>query len=127
MTNLIEQAIIAHWGTRCKEYEPGCPICDAWAEYDAMKALSGEAVKMLNEAQQEYNQASNLQIFRYAQLLIRTGNYRTVLEKIGRGNLSIQDAMAEARYTLVYHKQPAIGLLDKVLDVICNDESKDTI
>lgn len=43
-TNLLEEAIKAHWGTRCAQPagEPGCPICDAWAEFDA---LVGECAK----------------------------------------------------------------------------------
>ncbi len=24
------------WGPRCRENEPGCPICVAWALYDAV-------------------------------------------------------------------------------------------
>ena len=32
--NLIEQAMTAHWGERCDDYEQGCPVCDAWREYD---------------------------------------------------------------------------------------------
>jgi hypothetical protein len=24
----------AHWGERCDDYEQGCPVCDAWREYD---------------------------------------------------------------------------------------------
>jgi hypothetical protein len=32
--NLIEQAIEGHWGERCSDYEKGCPVCDAWREYD---------------------------------------------------------------------------------------------
>lgn len=31
-----EQTIAEYWGRRCDEYEPGCPVCDAWAEYDMM-------------------------------------------------------------------------------------------
>lgn len=32
--NLIEQAITGHWGERCADYEQGCPVCDAWREYE---------------------------------------------------------------------------------------------
>ena len=34
----VEEAIIAHWGERCADTEPGCPCCDAWIEYDAIRA-----------------------------------------------------------------------------------------
>jgi hypothetical protein len=34
MTKLIEQAIGGHWGERCAEHQDGCPVCDAWREYD---------------------------------------------------------------------------------------------
>lgn len=37
-TDKIKEAITAHWGARCDEYVQGCPICDAWAEYDALVA-----------------------------------------------------------------------------------------
>ena len=32
--NRIEEALTAHWGDRCDDYEQGCPVCDAWREYD---------------------------------------------------------------------------------------------
>lgn len=32
--NLVEQAITGHWGERCAEHQDGCPVCDAWREYD---------------------------------------------------------------------------------------------
>jgi len=35
-TGAIEEALVEHWGSRCAEPEPGCPVCDAWAEFDAL-------------------------------------------------------------------------------------------
>lgn len=32
--NLVEQAIAEHWGEKCDDYEQGCPVCDAWHEYE---------------------------------------------------------------------------------------------
>lgn len=32
--NLVEQAIAEHWGEKCDDYEQGCPVCDAWRQYD---------------------------------------------------------------------------------------------
>lgn len=32
--NLVEQAIAGHWGERCKTHQDGCPVCDAWREYE---------------------------------------------------------------------------------------------
>ena len=32
--NLVEEAITAHWGEKCDSYEQGCPVCDAWREYE---------------------------------------------------------------------------------------------
>jgi hypothetical protein len=32
--NHIEEAMTAHWGERCDDYEQGCPVCDAWRQYD---------------------------------------------------------------------------------------------
>lgn len=37
-TDQIKEAITAHWGERCKEHETGCPVCDAWAEFDRQEA-----------------------------------------------------------------------------------------
>jgi len=42
-TSAIEQALTEHWGERCPDTEPGCPCCDAWAEYDALQAQLAEA------------------------------------------------------------------------------------
>lgn len=34
----IKKAIKAHWGKRCKgEQQGGCPVCEAWAEYDSLR------------------------------------------------------------------------------------------
>lgn len=33
----IADAITAHYGPRCPDTEPGCPCCDAWAQYDALR------------------------------------------------------------------------------------------
>ena len=42
--NLVEEAITGHWGERCDEYEQGCPVCDAWHEYDNL-VIFGETLK----------------------------------------------------------------------------------
>ena len=34
----IAEAITAHWGERCPDYEPQCACCAAWAQYDTLKA-----------------------------------------------------------------------------------------
>jgi len=45
-TDYIAEAITAHWGERCAEpitpdpddpNDPGCAVCNAWAQYDALK------------------------------------------------------------------------------------------
>lgn len=33
----IAEALTAHWGERCADNQPGCPCCDAWAQYDTLK------------------------------------------------------------------------------------------
>ena len=35
--NLVEEAITGHWGERCLEHEDGCPVCDAWRQYDLIR------------------------------------------------------------------------------------------
>ena len=41
--NLVEEAMTGHWGERCDGYEQGCPVCDAWAEYDNL-VIFGETL-----------------------------------------------------------------------------------
>lgn len=36
----LEQAIEKLYGKRCKDYEKGCPCCEAWDIYDAIAELS---------------------------------------------------------------------------------------
>lgn len=38
---LVEQAITEWWGPRCPDYEKGCPVCDAWTEYDMSCSSDG--------------------------------------------------------------------------------------
>lgn len=30
----IEQLVKDHWGEPCKEFAPGCPVCEAWYLYN---------------------------------------------------------------------------------------------
>lgn len=41
-TSPVARAIEAIWGTRCEDFEPGCPCCQAWAEYDQIIRLRSE-------------------------------------------------------------------------------------
>lgn len=49
MKNLIEQAITEYWGERCPDYEPSCPCCITWEQYDVMY----EAASTLAERHQK--------------------------------------------------------------------------
>lgn len=40
--NPVAEAITEYWGERCSVYEPNCPCCEAWAQYDAMTSTSAE-------------------------------------------------------------------------------------
>lgn len=42
--NLVEEAMTAHWGEKCDDYEEGCPVCDAWREYENLVTY-GETLK----------------------------------------------------------------------------------
>lgn len=42
MTTFIATAISIAYGPRCPETVEGCPCCDAWAQYDALKAGGGD-------------------------------------------------------------------------------------
>ena len=56
MRNLIEEAIREHWGERCPDFEPGCPCCRAWAEFDKTEHLRSS----LNDAQSVLYEMANL-------------------------------------------------------------------
>lgn len=45
--NKIEEALTEYWGERCPDHEPGCPTCDAWAEYDKLVDERAEAHRLL--------------------------------------------------------------------------------
>jgi len=44
--NKIEEATTEWWGQKCPDYEKGCPICDAWKEYETLQ----EKIRILDEA-----------------------------------------------------------------------------
>ncbi|MDX5412885.1 MAG: hypothetical protein LPK02_07540 [Rhodobacterales bacterium] len=43
----IKEAITEHYGPRCPDTEPGCPCCDAWAEFDLLLSFAEGYVKSL--------------------------------------------------------------------------------
>ena len=55
MTKLIEQAIEGHWGERCAEHQDGCPVCDAWREYDNLVMDNKVANEIAQKAFTEVN------------------------------------------------------------------------
>jgi hypothetical protein len=34
--NPVHEAIEFYWGERCDDHEDGCPVCDAWKQYDQL-------------------------------------------------------------------------------------------
>jgi hypothetical protein len=36
--NPIHEAVQFYWGERCPEHEDGCPVCEAWRQYDNLLA-----------------------------------------------------------------------------------------
>ena len=51
----IAEAITAHWGERCPDYEPQCACCAAWAQYDALKANGmNRAIKFVTDRRDDY-------------------------------------------------------------------------
>jgi hypothetical protein len=46
--NLVEQAITEHWGEKCDSYEQGCPVCDAWREYENLATYGETLTKVDN-------------------------------------------------------------------------------
>lgn len=41
---LIEEAMVIAWGKRCPDHADGCPVCEAWAEYDEIMEAFGDAM-----------------------------------------------------------------------------------
>jgi hypothetical protein len=44
--DLVEEAITESFGERCREFEAGCPCCDAWKQYDDLRAAAAKAAKL---------------------------------------------------------------------------------
>lgn len=46
VSDLIEEAIVDYWGERCSDFNPDCRTCEAWADFDRLRAssASGEPV-----------------------------------------------------------------------------------
>ena len=40
-----------YMAARCPDFEPECPVCQAWASVDHLDRLVGEFVKHINETQ----------------------------------------------------------------------------
>jgi hypothetical protein len=38
MSDEIAEAITAHWGERCPDFDADCALCQVWSEYDALAA-----------------------------------------------------------------------------------------
>jgi hypothetical protein len=56
MTTPLNQWMLDNVGERCPDYEPGCPVCDAWHLYDinAFEALSID-IKSVDVFMEEWN------------------------------------------------------------------------
>ena len=39
--NPVHEAVMFYWGARCPEHEDGCPVCEAWEQYDNMTDTKG--------------------------------------------------------------------------------------
>jgi hypothetical protein len=38
LNNALAEAVEFYWGERCPEHEDGCPVCEAWRQYDNLLA-----------------------------------------------------------------------------------------
>lgn len=47
--NKIEEAIEQWWGMRCPKHEEGCPVCEAWGEYDKLVRVVRSAYLDVND------------------------------------------------------------------------------
>jgi hypothetical protein len=51
--NLIEEAMVEHWGRRCPDFEPECACCKAWLEYDSLVKQPKGIVSTMTPEQRE--------------------------------------------------------------------------
>lgn len=48
--DLVAEAITSSFGERCPEaVNDGCPVCDAWAQYDRLRSAHSEEIDRLEE------------------------------------------------------------------------------
>ena len=40
--NPVHEAVLFYWGERCPDHEDGCPVCEAWEQYDNMTDNQGD-------------------------------------------------------------------------------------
>jgi hypothetical protein len=38
--NPVLEALLFYWGDRFPDYEEGCPVCEAWKQYDKLITLA---------------------------------------------------------------------------------------
>lgn len=55
--NKIEEVMAEYWGERCPDYEPECPTCQAWAEYDKLTDERNRAFDLLKKCRAVLNMA----------------------------------------------------------------------
>ena len=79
MTKLIEQAIEGHWGERCAEHQDGCPVCDAWREYDNLVMDNEIAQKAFTEVNKDGKFVAPISLQR-AEESIRNAVSRLIME-----------------------------------------------
>ena len=44
----VTEAVEAHWGERCPDFDADCACCQAWAELDAFQAQAARIAELLN-------------------------------------------------------------------------------
>ena len=42
--NPVHEAVLFYWGERCPDHEDGCPVCEAWEQYDNMTDNQGKLI-----------------------------------------------------------------------------------
>jgi hypothetical protein len=52
--NPVHEAILFYWGERCPEHEDGCPVCEAWRQYDNMHVWAWHEAKAQEHGAQEH-------------------------------------------------------------------------
>lgn len=57
MTKPISEAVTYYWGPKCKEFDPECACCDAWAQLGDLEKAEVELARRDAAIVERHNEA----------------------------------------------------------------------